>query len=188
MGPPLTESPGWCQVVERNDMRRSPSGASTAACLANHDGRAGARTDGGNRCVGIGCRHDISMGCDALQGAPGEDCRQVADLGSTNDIHKAMTSRVTASLIRGSGLRRQVTTATPFAPEELAIRRAIGSRQLTTGRRPASSRGTPNRRDTRRVAYGIAWALDALMRLHFLIHNRMPVASGVDVQQLRLWF
>jgi hypothetical protein len=72
------------------------------------------------------------MGCDALQGAPGEDRRQVADIGSTNDIHKAMTSRVTANLIRGSGLQGQVTTATPFAPKELAIRRAIGSHQLTT--------------------------------------------------------
>jgi hypothetical protein len=27
-----------------------------------------------------------------------------------------------------------------------------------------------------------------LMRLHFLIHNRMPAAPGVDVQQLGLWF
>ena len=161
MGPPLTESPGWCQVVERSDTRRSPSRASTTACLANHDGRAGARTDGGNRCDGIGCRHDISMGCDALQGAPGEDRRQVADIGSTNDIHTAMTSRVTASLIRGSGLQGQVTTATPFAPEELAIRRAIGSRQLTTARRPVSRRGARNRRDTWRVAYGVAWSLDA---------------------------
>lgn len=161
MGPPLTASPGWCQVVERSDIRRSPLGASTTACLDLHDGRAGARTDGGNRCDGIGCRHDISKGCDALQGAPGEGRRQVADIGATNDIHKAMTSRVTASLIRGSGLGRRVTTATPFAPEELAIRRAIGSRQLTTARRPASRRGTRNRRDTQRVAYGVAWALDA---------------------------
>jgi len=68
------------------------------------------------------------MGCDALQGAPGKVAGRVADIGSTNDIHKAMTSRVTASLIRGSGLQGQVTTATPFAPEEPAIRRAIGSR------------------------------------------------------------
>jgi hypothetical protein len=31
--------------------------------------------------------HEISSGCDALQGAPGDDHRQVAAMGSTNDIY-----------------------------------------------------------------------------------------------------
>ena len=56
---------------------------------------------------------------------------------------------------------------------------------VDNGRRSASRRGARNRRDMRCVARGIAWRL---MRLHFLIHNRMPVAPGVDVQQLGLWF
>lgn len=56
MGPPLIESPGWCQVIERNGARRSPSGANTTAYRAIHGGMAGARKNGGNRCAGIGCR------------------------------------------------------------------------------------------------------------------------------------
>ena len=77
---------------------------------------ASARRNGGDRCIGIGCRHDISSGCDALLGAPGDDRRQVADMVSTNDFHKIATSGVTVGPIRGSGLQGQVTTATPFAP------------------------------------------------------------------------
>jgi len=56
-------------------------------------------------CIGIGCRHGISKDCDALQRAPGDERRQVADIGSTKDVYRAATSRVTASLIRGSGLQ-----------------------------------------------------------------------------------
>ena len=52
-----------------------PIRANTTACLAVHDGTAGARTNGGDLCIGIGCRHDISSGRDALQGAPGDDRR-----------------------------------------------------------------------------------------------------------------
>ena len=52
-----------------------PIRANTTACLAIRDGMAGARKNGGDRCIGIGCRHDINSGRDALQGAPGDDRR-----------------------------------------------------------------------------------------------------------------
>ena len=138
-----------------------PIRANTTTCLAIRDGRAGARKNGGDRCIGIGCRHDISSGRDALQGAPGEDRRQVADIGSTNDFHRAVTSGVMAGPIRGSGLHRRVTTATPFAPEELAIRRANGSRQLTPAWVLASRRRIGKRRSSQGLLGGIESALDA---------------------------
>ena len=138
-----------------------PIRANTTACLAIRDGMASARRNGGDLCIGIGCRHDISSGRDALQGAPGDDRRQVADIGSTNDFHRAMTSGVRAGPIRGSELHRRVTTATPFAPEELAIRRANGSRQLTSAWVPASRRRTAKRRSSPGLLCGIALALDA---------------------------
>ena len=70
MGPPLTESPGWCQVNERDWHTAEPSGANTTVCRAIYDGMAGARRNGGDRCIGIKYRHDISSGCDALQERP----------------------------------------------------------------------------------------------------------------------
>jgi len=47
--------------------------------------------------------HDINRDCDALQGAPGDDRRQVADIGSTNDFYNAATPGVTTVPIRGIG-------------------------------------------------------------------------------------
>ena len=100
MGPPLTESPGWCQVIERNGTRWSPSGASTTAGVAIHEGMAGAQRNGGNRCRGIKYRARHQLWLRRASGAPGDDRRQVADIGSTNDFYRAATSGVAASPIQ----------------------------------------------------------------------------------------
>ena len=100
MGPPLTESPGWCQVIERNGTRWSPSGASTTAGVAIHEGMAGAQRNGGNRCRGIRYRARHQLWLRRASGAPGDDRRQVADIGSTNDFYRAATSGVAASPIQ----------------------------------------------------------------------------------------
>lgn len=51
-------------------MWRSPSGANTTTCRADPEGTAGARTDGGNGRIGIGCRHRVSKVCGALRERP----------------------------------------------------------------------------------------------------------------------
>lgn len=64
MGPPLTENPGWCQVIERRCTRRSPSRASTTACSPFAvewqvlEGMAG--TGAGIRCQ---TRHQLWLRC-----------------------------------------------------------------------------------------------------------------------------
>lgn len=161
MGPPLTESPGWCQVIERNSTRRSPSGASTTAGLAIHGGMAGARRNGGNRCTGIRCRARHQLWLRRASGAPGDDHRQVANMGSTNDFYRAATSGVTAGPIRGSGLQRRVTTATPFAPHGAGHKEGRRELSVDTGHQAASRRWCRNRRVSPGLTGGVETALDA---------------------------
>jgi len=160
MGPPLTESPGWCQVIERNGTRRSPSGASTTACLAIHGGMAGARRNGGNRCTGIRYRARHQLWLRRASGAPGNERRQVADIGSTNDLYRAATSGVAASPIRGSGLQRQVTTATPFAPHGAGHQDGRRESSVDTGHHAASRRRHRNSRVFLGITGGVVSALD----------------------------
>lgn len=71
-------------------------------------------------------------------GAPGEHRRQVADIGSTNDFHKIVTSGVTVDPIRGSELQGQVTTATPFAPQGAGHQEGQRESTVDIGPGPAS--------------------------------------------------
>lgn len=128
--------------------------------------------------------HDISSGCDALQGAPGDDRRQVADIGSTNDFYKAATSGVTVSPIQGSGLQRRVTTATPFAPHGAGHQE--GRRELSVDtRHHAASRGGVATDAIRRRLRVVSHR--HLMRLHFLLDAGKQAAPGVDGNELGLW-
>jgi hypothetical protein len=54
MGPPLTESPGRCQVHERGRRAAEPIRASTTTRRAAHEWRPGARTDGETLCTASG--------------------------------------------------------------------------------------------------------------------------------------
>ena len=179
MGPPLTESPWWCQVVEWSGARRSPSGASTTACHAIRDGMAGT----GARA--LGAVHDISSGRDALQGAPGDEHRQVAGIGSTNNFYKAATLEVATGPIRGSGLQRRVSTATPFAPQGAGHQEGRRESSVDTDQyvasRPRSATGA--------IRQGLRVESHRhLMRLHFLLDDDGQVAHGVDENERGLWF
>ena len=98
-----------------------------------------------------GAEHDISSGCDALQGAPGDGRRRVADRGSTDDFYWAATSGLTARPIRGSGLQRRVMTATPFAPDRAGHKEGRRELSVDTGHHAASR----ERRRNRRVSPGL---------------------------------
>jgi len=132
-----------------------------------------------------GAGHDINRDCEALQGAPGDDHRQVADIGSTNDFYKVVTSGVTTGPIRGSELQRRVSTATPFAPQ------GAGHQE---GRRESSV-------DTRHHAVSmpvseialVRWRLLValrrhLMRLHFLLNIDRQSVAGIDASKSGLWY
>jgi len=108
-----------------------------------------------------GARHDISCDCDALQGAPGDDRWQVADIDSTNDFYRVATSGATTSPIRGSGLRRQVTTATPFAPHGAGHQEGRRESSVDTRHHAASRRRRRNSRISLELAGGVVAALDA---------------------------
>lgn len=161
MGPPLTESPGWCQVIERNSSRRSPSGASTTAGLAIHGGRAGARRNGGNWCTSIRCRARHQLWLRHASGASDENRRQVADIGSTNDFYKTATSGAATSPIRGSELQRQVTTATPFAPHGAGHQEGRRESSVDTRHSAPSRRRQRNSSVFQGISGGVVSALDA---------------------------
>jgi hypothetical protein len=116
MGPPLTESPGWCQVIERKWHTAEPHRGKhdRAPSHSRWNGKCSKEWRGQVHRHQVPARHQLWLR--RASGAPSEDHWQVADIGSTNDIHKATTSRVTAGPMQGSGLQGQVTTATPFAP------------------------------------------------------------------------
>lgn len=82
-GPPLTESPGWCQVHERGDTRRSPQGQARPRALPITLDRQVLERMAATG-AGIGCPHGIGSACDALQGAPGDERRRSHKQGSAN--------------------------------------------------------------------------------------------------------
>ena len=160
MGPPLTESPGWCQVNERSGTRRSPSRANTTACLPFAmewqvlEGMAGTGASAS------------SAGTTSAQAATRfRSARRRSPAGRRHSLfkqfHWAMTSGVTDGPIQGSGLQGQVTTATPFAPRGAGHQEGHGSRQLTSAWVLASRPCARKRRESRGLLCGIASALDA---------------------------
>jgi len=161
MGPPPTESPGWCQVNER--------GWHTAEPIRGKHDRAPSHSRWNGKCSkewrGQVHRHQVparhQLWLRRASGAPSEDRWQVADIGSTNDFHKATTSRVTAGPIQGSGLQGQVTTATPFAPRGAGHQEGQRETPVDTGRDSTSTRRRLNGRGLRVLSGGIAPGLDA---------------------------
>ena len=112
MGPPLTESPGRCQVDERRHTG-SPSGASTAVCGA---GGAGSKDDGNSGTASGAVRTSCSRHRRVLEGTPSGQlasrCRHYEMKFLGGEALKA-----TAAPTRQVGdLEGRVTTATPFAP------------------------------------------------------------------------
>ena len=161
MGPPLTESPECCQVIERKWHAAEPhKGASTTVCRAIHDGMASARRNDGDRCIGIGCRHDISSDCDALQERPAKSAGRSQISALRMDFHKATTSRVMAGPIRGwtSGAGNDCD---PFRSARSWPSGRPTRVSVDTGRGSASTRLRRNGRGSRVLAGGIASAFDA---------------------------
>jgi hypothetical protein len=103
MGPPLTESPGRCQVHERGRHVAEPIRASTTTRQAAHEG--GRCSNGWRDAVrGIGCRHGLGTGCSALQERPARwpaGCSVQLCEGEPTFA----TSGVTASLAQGQASR-----------------------------------------------------------------------------------
>ena len=117
---------------------------------------------------------------------PATNAGGVTNKGLRTRFQRAATSGVTASPIQGSGLRRQVTTATPFAPRRSwPSGAAIGSRQWTPACDPRQHGALANGPDSGcfRVALN-----GGEVRLHFRIDCRGCFAPGLDMDGLGLWF
>lgn len=159
MGPPLTESPGWCQVHERatcggaqeGKQDRMPRRSRVTGRCSNgwrgrvHRHRAPARHQQGLRRASRSARRRTPAG---RRHRLYERCPPSRNLAG----HGQPDSR-----IRPSG---QVTTATPFAPEELAIRKGHREPAVDPVARRASTHRRRKRRRLRAVSGGVASALD----------------------------
>ena len=152
MGPPLTESPGRCEVHERRHTG-SPSGASTAVCGA---GCAGSKNDGNSGAASGAVRTIGSRHRRVLAGTPSGQlasrCRhyEIKFLwGEASKAAHAPTRQVGA-------LEGRVTTATPFAPR-WSWPGGHGSPQLTPPprRRQPSTTARPSNSVGLRVALEI---------------------------------
>ena len=145
MGPPLTESPGRCQVDERRHTG-SPSGASTAVCGA---GCAGSKDDGNSGTASGAVRTICSRHRRVLEGTPSGQSWQ-AGAGTTRNFLGGEALEATAATTRQVGaLEGRVTTATPFAPRwswpgghgSLQLTPPPRGRQRPTTARPSNSVG-----------------------------------------------
>lgn len=113
MGPPLTESPGRCQVDERRHTG-SPSGASTAVCGA---GCACSKDDGNSGAASGAVRTIYPRHRRVLKGTPSGQLLASRCRHYEMKVLGGEASKATPAPTRQVGaLEGRVTTATPFAP------------------------------------------------------------------------
>lgn len=187
MGPPLTESPGWCQVHERGRRAAEPIRASTTTRRAAHEWRLVLERMA-RRCARHRVPARLGHGLQRASGAPGAVAGglQRSALRRGTNVRDFGRHGQPGS---GPGLKGQVTTATPLrssgaghegGPRELVVdARAVG---VVNGLGEGARRNRPD-------SGALAWASDAgARRLHLRNAGRARAAPGVDDCAIGLWW
>ena len=120
MGPPLTESPGRCQVFERMHTW-SPIRTNTTVCRAL---RRVLERITQSHAEGIGCRHNRTLMLRAFQERTAPQGLEIVDIYSSGEEQGDITSRVTGCPMQDRTSFKADATATPFAPRRSPDRRS----------------------------------------------------------------
>ncbi len=187
MGPPLTESPGRCQVHERGRRAAEPIRASTTTRRAAHEWRPVLERMA-RRCARHRVPARLGHGLQRASGAPGAVAGglQQSALRRGTNVRDLGGHGQPGS---GPGLKGQVTTATPLrssgAGHEGGPREPVVD---APGECVVNGLGADARRN-RPDSRVLAWASDArAMRLCLRNAGRARAAPGVDDCAIGLWW
>ena len=187
MGPPLTESPGRCQVHERVRRAAEPIRASTTTRRAAHEWRPVLERMA-RRCARHRVPARLGHGLQRASGAPGAVAGglQQSALRRGTNVRDLVGHGQPGS---GPGLKGQVTTATPLRSSGAG--HEGGPREPVVDARGAgvvNGRGADARRN-RPDSRALAWASDTgARRLHLRNTGRARAAPGVDDCAIGLWW